>query len=272
MEKQAGLSVREEPSTHDLLLRKFTPLQCRLMFHKYPNKLHLKEVEALLVLMRAAGKPRVAPAEKKELLSKIDAGLRLMQASMKGTCYELKEKDRQGLRVDIETVDRRSGTTRWSDVTSVHSMCKSYRRAEIARTELNIAAFSAGKAEEDWPHLEGSRAAKAEKDKRALYGQMAMVGRRQHLKGLRKKEPLFVPLVVTTHGEMGLAMIAHQEWVTGVYRDKVINEGLVHEREDGVSAVQLTATFRTAFRTGVQVAIAKGLAQMLAEAGQPMGF
>jgi hypothetical protein len=272
LEKKAGLSVKEEPSTHDLLLRLFTPLQCRLMFHKYPSKQHLKEVEELLVLMRAAGKPRIPPAEKKKLLSKIDADLRLMQSSMKGKCYEVKEKDRQGLRVDSETFDQHSGATRWSDVTSVHSMCKSYRRAEIARTELNIKAFLDGIPEKDWPHLEGARAAKAEKDKRALYGQMAMVGRRQHLHGLRSQEPQFVPLVITTHGEMGLAMIAHQEWVTGVYRDKVVQEGLDHPREDGLSSEQLTASFRTEFRVGVQVAVAKGLAQMLAEAGQPMGF
>jgi hypothetical protein len=46
-----------------------------------------------------------------------DAGLRLLQALMEGKCYELKEKDRQGLRVDIETVDQRPSATRWSDVT-----------------------------------------------------------------------------------------------------------------------------------------------------------
>ena len=120
------------------------------------------------------------------------------------------------------------------------------------RAEQNIQAFLDGMPEKDWPHLEGARAARAEKDKRALYGQMAMVGRRQHLHGLRSQEPQFMPLVITTHGEMGLSMIAHQEWVTGVYRDKVVQEGLDHPREDGLSSEQLTAIFRTEFRTGVR--------------------
>jgi hypothetical protein len=272
MERKAGLKVGEEPSTYELLLRKFTPLQCRLMFHKSPNKQHLEDVDALLGLMTEAEKPRVTPSEKKAIMNKIDDGLKVMQMMMAGKSYEVKEGDRQGLRVDIDIFDVHTGATRWLDVTSVHTTCKSYLKAELKWAEANIQAFLEGKDEKHWPHLEGARAAKAEKDKRALYGQMAMEGRRQKIKGLRKEEPVFVPLVVTTHGEMGLAMVKHQEWVTGVYKAKVAQDGLDHPREDGVSPKQLTSVFRTEFRTSVQVAVAKGVAQMLSEAGMSMGL
>jgi hypothetical protein len=113
----------------------------------------------------------------------------------------------------------------------VHSTYKSYLKAELKATELNISAFQAGLPEKQWPQRAGARATKAEKDKRALYGQLVMVGRRQQLKGSRKSMPVFAPLVVTTHGEMGLAMIEHQEWATAAYRDKITRESYDNPRE-----------------------------------------
>jgi hypothetical protein len=268
--KKAGLRATEEPRTYDLLLRFFTPLQCRVLFHKSPNKQHVKATEALMVLMRQASDKNTKPSKREELVRRIDTEMQVLQALMKGTSCEVKEDDRQGLRVDIEVVDRRTGATKWLDFTSVHSTCKSYLKAELRATELNIKAFQAGLPEKQWPQRAGARATKAEKDKRALYGQLVMVGRRQQLRGLRKSKPGFAPLVVTTHGEMGLAMIEHQEWATAAYRDKITRESYDNPREDGQSVKHLTAQYRTQYRTGVQVAVAKGEAKMLSEAGLPM--
>ena len=79
------------------------------------------------------------------------------------------------------------------DGTIVHSLCKSHRQAEAART---------------WERLLSD--IKAVKDKPAAAIESARA-KKQVLDGRRRKEPKFTPAAVTTFGELGPGCSVVQE-------------------------------------------------------------
>ena len=77
--------------------------------------------------------------------------------------------------------------------------------------------------------------------------------------------PEILPVVMTTHGEMGLGTIRMQELLTAAYKRRIMAEG---KRSDGLNPTSLSASFRNLFRDLIQVAVARGTGYMLCEAGQ----
>jgi hypothetical protein len=273
MLKKAHCSVSKEPRTHDVLEGKYSPRECRLLFRKSPTIAHKAKVDELVAQLRRANSGLVSPDEKASILKKVDEEVAIMaRIEKKKTGAEPSEEDRQGLRLDAAATDTYSGKRYWMDATSPHPTCKSCIDAELKSTMQNVEAFLQGKKEKDWPCLEGARAAKAEKDKRLLYTQLAMIGQKQAADSGRKHAPKFMPLVVTTLGELGTDMIRMQEIATSAYAQRLMQERETQgrEREDGRTIASLTAEYRTEFRTRPQVDVAKGVARMLGDAGIPI--
>ena len=84
--------------------------------------------------------------------------------------------------------------------------------------------------------------------------------------GGRRKAPLILPAVVTTHGEFCPGAVQLQEWLVERYRARLRLEG---ERDDGEKEDDLITAFRCELRAALLVATAKGTAEMLAVAGRP---
>jgi hypothetical protein len=270
MLEKAHCRVTKEPRTHDVLEGRFSPRMCRLMFRKSPTVAHKARVDGLMAELRVAGSGKAPPDEKRAILKRVDEELALIaRAEEKKTGAQPSEQDRQGLRLDIEATDVHSGKRYWLDVTCVHPTCKSSINAELKSTMRNIEAFLQGKAEKDWPCLSGARAVKAEMDKRKLYSQLAVIGQKQAADKGSRHAPTFMPLVVTTLGELGIDMIKLEEIATSADAQRLLDAREIRERDDGRDTASLTAEYRTQFRTRSQIDVAKGVAQMIAGAGIP---
>ena len=74
----------------------------------------------------------------------------------------------------------------------------------------------------------------------------------------------FRAAVCTTLGEFGPDLWKLQEELVKLYAAKLVREG---PRLDGYTGKQLTAAFRTDLKNSLQVAVAKGMADMLPGAG-----
>ena len=90
--------------------------------------------------------------------------------------------------------------------------------------------------------------------------------------GKRQSKPEFVPAVCSTLGEFGQGMFRLQEVLVKTYASKM--RDVMHPANtslDGYTIPQLTAVFRSDFKAAMQVAVAKGFAKMMLEAGLPHG-
>ena len=112
------------------------------------------------------------------------------------------------------------------------------------------------------------RCAKAITDQEAakteLYAELVSVAKRQVDNHYRKVAPVFKPAVVTSLGEMGPGFIHVQEFLTRIYRLKLLSEG---PRMDGLSVQALTAAYRTNFRNRILWCAAPRLANTMRSAG-----
>ena len=80
------------------------------------------------------------------------------------------------------------------------------------------------------------------------------------------RQPLILPVVVSTHGEICPGTVQLREWLVQQYRARLRLEG---EREDGEKEDDLITSFRCELRAALLVATAKGTAEMLTVAGRP---
>ena len=92
---------------------------------------------------------------------------------------------------------------------------------------------------------------------------MAIVEKQFHERR-RPSKPVFVPAIVTSHGEIGPDFIRLMEWVTAAYKSTLKN---APPRADGRKPEYLTAVFRKHLREKLLVATAKGTARLLRDAG-----
>ena len=102
--------------------------------------------------------------------------------------------------------------------------------------------------------------------KRLKYARLLAIARAQHNRRLRASLPEFGAFVISTLGELAPDVIVVQEFLLACYARKLRREG---ERRDGYTKKVLTAQFRTKMRIGLQVAVARGCAQMSINAGLP---
>ena len=103
-------------------------------------------------------------------------------------------------------------------------------------------------------------------EKHKTYGPLLATLASQQLRGVRGTVPTFLPLVATTHHELGEGFGQLEGFLLAAYQQRLEDEG---ERPDGLVATDLLASFLTEFRFDVHCAIAKGQAQMQLAAGTP---
>jgi hypothetical protein len=104
--------------------------------------------------------------------------------------------------------------------------------------------------------------------KHKTYAPLVSMAKKQTETGHRPINPLFIPAVCGTHGEVGEGFVTIQEWLCKRY---LLRQSLLGEQDDGIRLNERTAVFRAALKTRIQVAIANGVAQMLLAAGLPRG-
>jgi hypothetical protein len=164
--------------------------------------------------------------------------------------------DGHGLRLDGTIQDPTSGELVWFDVSVVHTTSRSYLKDEAKFSREQRAANAV------WKSAALMEAYQGKLDRYAL---LAAMVERQVLGG-RRKAPLILPAVVTTHGEFCPGAVQLQEWLVERYRARLRLEG---ERDDGEKEDDLITAFRCELRAALLVATAKGTAEMLAVAGRP---
>ena len=96
------------------------------------------------------------------------------------------------------------------------------------------------------------------------YAPLLAVAKKQCETKRRASMPTFWPTVVTTYGEVNKHTIHLREWLAMRYGQRLQREG---EFDDGVKISTKTAIFRNNFKTNIQVAVARGMAQMLLQCG-----
>ena len=147
------------------------------------------------------------------------------------------------------------------DGTIVHSLCKSHRQAEAARTWERLLSDIKSVKDKPAAAIESARALKYQ-----TYNPLLYVMRKQVLDGRRRKEPKFTPAVVTTFGELGPGCVVVQEWLAMRLKAHLTPLG---ERPDGVKVSQVVGRFRADFRLSLMMVSVRRAAAMLLGSGLP---
>jgi len=103
--------------------------------------------------------------------------------------------------------------------------------------------------------------------KHRTYGPLMSLMQQQLDRGRRSTIPTFIPMVATTHHELGPGFAQVQEWLVDVLKAKLEMEG---PRDDGKSETDIASAFRFHFRLAMHFAIANGQALMQTTAGVPV--
>ena len=133
---EAGLAVRVEPDTHNLLLGEFSKADCRRIFPKAASKQYQEKFQAVLNALEVISSPACTiSAEEKTayVQARIDA------------LPVLKKHELKGLRIDAAIENPITGETKWIDVSVTHTSAASYIDVELKAvgekmTASNIAA------------------------------------------------------------------------------------------------------------------------------------
>jgi hypothetical protein len=255
--KEAGLTQRPEPSTHNLLLGEFTKEQCRKIFPKSVTNDYKIKFQQLMDTVDAVEADRTSGPEQKQALiqSKID----LLPA---------RGVESNGLRIDLELVDTHTDEVKWIDVTAVHTTCDSYISDELKSV---IKRKVSGEIAEEMkvPDVVASNPSPTllvrETSKKEKYSRLVCVAKKQFLEGKRRAVPQFTPFALADNGELTPTSLALQEWIVQAYRRKTQAEG---PRADGLQVSQLVVSFRHRLKLAVQFALASGVGAMINAAGR----
>jgi hypothetical protein len=169
------------------------------------------------------------------------------------------KEEKKAVRLDVQL--QHGSDELLVDGTIVHSLCKSHRQAEAARTWERL--LSDTKAVKDKPAaaIESARAKKYQ-----TYNPLLYVIKKQVLDGRRRKEPKFTPAAVTTFGELGPGCTVVQEWLAMRLKAHLTS---LSERPDGVSVSQVVGRFRADFRLSLMMVAVRRAAAMLLGSGLP---
>jgi hypothetical protein len=252
---EAGCHTSVEPPTSQLLHGAFTPEQCRKLFPKAPTV-------GFTAFSKRVVEDTATWAEMDDCPERDELRLDLRER-LEGIKVETNEK--AGLRIDLLIRDIETLEELWIDATCIHSTCKSRLPKELAHTVKNL-NWEPTSADDRRPP--GRAASDQTQHKHNKYAPLIAIAAKQHMDGMRQSTPTFLAAVTTTHGEMGLDTFVLQEWLTKAYKRKLLREP---DRIDGLTHAQLTATFRNKLRLAVQIATAKGQADMILSAGLPRG-
>jgi hypothetical protein len=248
---EARLDVYREPATYFLLEGStYTAEQCRGLFPKVVTKATQASIQRMLELIEAP--PPNDEKEKQNRAAQIEA--------IQNTITQA--NGNVGRRVDIAI--RSDAEEMMVDTTVTHTtnktnLPKSTKHAHDILTHLLTKPAGASKPSSTSPAVAKRAAAK-----RDTYATLMAILMKLHREGKRRLKPLFVPAVMTTHGEMGPDLVKLLEWITEHYRRRVESEG---PRADGQDTADLTTAFRKRSRERLFVTIAKGTADVLRAAG-----
>ena len=259
---EAGLNVRVEPATYDLLLGEFSRADCRRIFPKAASKQYQEKFQAVLNALETISSPACTiSAEEKTayVQARIDA-LPLLKP------HELK-----GLRIDAAIENPLTGETKWTDVSVMHTSAASYADVELKAVgeKINASSIAATFQLPDYLRVRPSPSLlKREAEKNFKYSRLITIAQKQAKEKKRLQCPTFNSFIVSDFGDLSPAAIELQEWLVAAYAKKCEREGA---RPDGCNRADLVRSFRQKFKLNVQLAIASGLGGMLLTAGQPFG-
>ena len=258
--QEAGCRVNDEPSTYKLLLQQFTPVECQALFPKVPSKAVQKEIDQLRDELKKLTHMIHGPERRAKRLE-ITNTCRLMHRHHKT----------KGLRLNLELIDTHSNEARWVDVTSIHPTCKTRIEREMKGVKERIESAWKARREHTVDQLAGERGCAAQ-DQAALkfntYAPLLAVAHKQIETKKRTRKPVFLPTVVTTLGEMNKEAVRLQEWIVMVYGRRLLRQ---EAQDDGIPIKTKTAILRNKFRTAIQMAVAKGTANMILTCGLSKG-
>ena len=118
----AGLNVRVEPDTYNLLLGELSKADCRRIFPKAASREYLDRFNAVLNALEVVSSPAC-------LIS--DASKAAYVQARIGQLPILAKNELKGLRIDVALEDPTTGQTKWVDVSAMHTTCPSYVNAEM---------------------------------------------------------------------------------------------------------------------------------------------
>ena len=147
------------------------------------------------------------------------------------------------------------------DATITHSLCKSHRQAEAARTWERL--LSNIKSVKDKP---AAAIEEARNKKYQTYNPVLYVIKKQVLDGRRQREPRFTPAAITTFGELGPGCTVVQEWLALRLKRHLESVG---ERPDGATVPRLVGKFRADFRLSLMMTAVRRAAAMQLGTGLP---
>lgn len=254
---KAGCTVMSEPATNELLLNAFTAEQCRKLFPKAPT-VAFSSMSAKIV-------DDVALWEKMSDGPKRDKLGEDIQTRIDG--IEVKDGDKTGLRADLFIQDTETFEQLWVDNTTIHTTCRTRLSKQFTHilNELKSVPTSTEDLDDD-SDGKGGAAADQRAFKHKKYAPLLAIAAKQFMDGMRQSNPKFLAPVATTHGEMGEDSFALQEWLTKAYKRSLLR---APDRLDGLTHAQLTAAYRNNLRLAIQIATAKGQADMINSAGLP---
>ena len=259
---EAGLSVRVEPDTYNLLLGEFTRADCRRIFPKAASRQYLEKFNAVLNSLEVVSSPNCTLSEVEKtayVQARIDALPILAKNEVKG------------LRIDAALENTVTGETMWVDVSVMHTSCPSYASNEVKSVgqKINVSNIAASF---ELPDFLKSRPSPSlvwkEGEKNHKYSRLITVAQRQTKEKKRLQTPNFSAFIVSDFGDLSPKAIELQEWLVATFAKKCKQEG---PRADGCSTDELTRAFRRKFKLNIQLAIAAGLGSMILTAGHPHG-
>ena len=259
---EAGLSVRVEPATYDLLLGEFSKADCRRIFPKYASKVYQEKFQAIINALEVISSPACTiSAEEKAAYVQT----RIDQLPL------LKKHELKGLRIDAAIENPVTGETKWTDVSITHTSSASYADTELKAVghQINSSNIAATFELPDYLKVQPSPSLlKREAEKNFKYSRLITVAQKQTKEKKRLHCPTFTAFIVSDFGDLSPAALELQEWLVTAYAKKCERDGA---RADGCSSADLIRSFRQKFKLNVQLAIASGLGGMLLTAGQPFG-
>jgi hypothetical protein len=254
--QDAFLAARREPPTHEVLGGRFTAEEARHLFPKRATK-HGKEIIAEITRMSLTKPEPEAKEEQK-------AWKRKYKALMDQICQSA--DDKVGRRVDIQVTntEEEAGQERLVDTSVTHTTNKTNYRKSHQDAERRLRHRLGLLDKKDTPPPNTPALLQRTQDKIDTYGALVALLKKQFDDRLRSTNPVFVPAIATTHGELGPDLIRFMEWITKAHKLTLMN---APPRADGRKPEQLAALFRKHLREKVILAIVRGTARVLREAG-----
>jgi len=247
-----GASVSIEPATHNILLNKLSPAQCRTLFPKNAGGNNTRASTLRSLLHRIA---TLGPGPDKTKLT--------IEAEQFATQTPL---DVKGLRLDIDI--NFDDTQLCIDVGGTHPTTSSSLRSVSTFThKLHESERKLGTqgARNEHLHEPSPNVKRMINTKNKRYTPLMALANQQCVAGFRKVPPRFFPCIVSHLGEFSPDLMAVVETITKKYGATV---GL--ERTfDGVPLKRKTGTFRSDLKSSIIFATARGFGRALLLAGRP---